>query len=79
MKTYIYLPNSRRSESSAEMKNYLFWYDHGIVNIANKFKKSQRRMQGCCNIQDGALCLIITKRSILDVAAALDPQVLAFF
>ena len=57
MKTYIYLPNSRRSESSAEMKNYLFWYDHGVVNIANK----------------------LTKRSILDVAAALDPQVLAFF
>ena len=31
----------------------------------------------CCNIQDGALCgTIITKRSILDVTAVLDPLVL---
>ena len=47
--------------------------------------EAHRRIQGCCcNIQDGALCdivncwrplTIITKRSILDVAAAaLDPS-----
>ena len=38
----------------------------------------QRRIEDCYNIQDGALCdnsFIITKRSILDVAAVLDPPV----
>ena len=46
----------------------------------------QRRIQDCCNIQDGALWMIVsgwkpltiitTKRSILDVAAALDPPLI---
>ena len=38
--------------------------------------KLQRRILGYCNIQDGGswkLLTIITKRSIVDVAAALDP------
>ena len=37
---------------------------------------AQRRIQNCCNIQDEVLwkpLTIITKRSFLDVAAALDP------
>ena len=33
----------------------------------------QRRIQGCCNIQDGVPLTIITNPSVLDVAAALDP------
>ena len=44
------------------------------------YKRMQRRIQNCCNIQDGALCdngfqplTIITKCSILDVEAVLDP------
>ena len=35
----------------------------------------QGRIWDCCNIQDEPLT-IITKRSILDVAAALDPPLL---
>ena len=43
--------------------------------LKNKLlKPCQRQIQDCCNIQYGALCdNIITKRSILDVAVALDP------
>ena len=54
----------------------------------HRFCYMQRRIYGCCNIQDGALCdivngwktlAIITKHSILDVAAALDPPLICFF
>ena len=46
---------------------------------------NQRRIEGCCKIQDGALCdnsnsfqplTIIAKCSIMDVAAALDPPLI---
>ena len=47
------------------------------------YKRMQRRIQNCCNIQDGALCdngfqplTIITKCSILDVEAVLDPSLI---
>ena len=36
----------------------------------------QRRIYDYCNIQDGKPLTIITKPSILDVAAALDPPLL---
>ena len=39
----------------------------------------QRWIWGCCNIQDETLCVaIITERSILDVASALDPPLYTF-
>ena len=47
------------------------------------YKRMERRIQNCCNIQDGALCdngfqplTIITKCSILDVEAVLDPSLI---
>ena len=47
------------------------------------YKRMQRRIQNCCNIQDGALCdngfqplTIITKCSILDVETVLDPSLI---
>ena len=52
-----------------------------IINETFQFRK-QRRIQDCCDIQDGVLCdningwkpsTIITKRSLLDVAAVIDP------
>ena len=47
------------------------------------YKRMDRRIQNCCNIQDRALCdngfqplTIITKCSILDVETVLDPSLI---
>ena len=50
-----------------------------ILRLCDNSCHRHRRIYGYCNIQDGALCdNIITKRSILDVAAVLDLSLTGF-
>ena len=75
------VPLNSRAELILLQIKYLQLYLH-------RFCYMQRRIYGYCNIQDGALCdivngwktlAIITRHSILDVAAALDPPLICFF
>ena len=51
-----------------------------LFRFSHLLSRHQRRIKDCCSVQDGAFCdnswkllTIITKRSIFDVAAVLDP------